>query len=205
MASLTTPLAVDPGRSQPPDPIGRLSTTPNLITILRTALAVGIATYALAEHNGTGLMVGYAVYWIGDVADGWTARRLRQETRLGAVLDIVGDRACTALLGATALTFAPHLWFLAALFFVSFMVIDTMLSLAFLAWPLLSPNDFHRVDRLVWRLNWWPPAKCLNTAAVVLLVIAGFPTVAYAVCIVVLASKVWSCRRVVEALGDRWP
>ena len=42
--------------------------------------------------------LAYAVYWVGDIADGWAARRLGQETRAGAVLDIVSDRACTAVL-----------------------------------------------------------------------------------------------------------
>ena len=43
-------------------------------------------------------VLAYAVYWVGDILDGWSARRLDQETRLGAVLDIVSDRACTSVL-----------------------------------------------------------------------------------------------------------
>ena len=54
-----------------------------------------------------------------------------------------------------------------AVFLLSFMVLDTMLSLAFLCWPVLSPNYFHLVDRTVWRLNWSPLAKAANTAGVV--------------------------------------
>ena len=55
----------------------------------------------------------------------------------------------------------------AVVFLLSFMVLDTMLSLAFLCWPILGPNDFHVVDRRVWLLNWSPPAKAANTAGVV--------------------------------------
>ena len=98
--------------------------------------------------------MAYVVYWIGDMADGWAARRLGQETRLGAVLDIVSDRACTSVLCVGLLTQLPAVLPLAVVFLLSFMVLDTMLSLSFLCWPLVSPNDFRRVDRRVWLLNW---------------------------------------------------
>ena len=52
-------------------------------------------------------------------------------------------------------------------FLLSFMVLDTMLSLAFLCWPVVSPNYFDAVDRRVWQLNWSPAAKAANTAGVV--------------------------------------
>ena len=61
---------------------------------------------------------------------------------------------------------------LAVVFLLSFMVLDTMLSLAFLCWPLVSPNDFHLVDHRVWRLNWSPLAKAANTAGVVVAIAA---------------------------------
>ena len=73
--------------------------------------------------------LAYAVYWLGDILDGWLARRLDQETRLGAVLDIVSDRACTALLCAGLLAHLPGAWVLAVAFLLSFAVLDTMLSL----------------------------------------------------------------------------
>ena len=44
-------------------------------------------------------------------------------------------------------------------FLLSFMVLDTMLSLAFLCWPVLSPNYFHLVDRRVWVFNWSPAGQ----------------------------------------------
>jgi CDP-diacylglycerol--glycerol-3-phosphate 3-phosphatidyltransferase len=56
-----------------------------------------------------------------------------------------------------------------ALFAVNFMVVDAFLSLAFLAWPLLSPNYFFLVDRLIWRWNWSKPAKVVNSALVAIL------------------------------------
>ena len=53
------------------------------------------------------LALAYAVYWVGDILDGWSARRLGQETRLGAVLDIVSDRACTSVLCVGLLAHLP--------------------------------------------------------------------------------------------------
>ena len=43
------------------------------------------------------------------------------------------------------------------------MVIDGFLSLAFLAWPITSPNYFYVVDRRLWLLNWSHPGKAVNS------------------------------------------
>ena len=111
---------------------------------------------AVARTDLAMLGLAYAVYWAGDVADGWLARRLGQETRTGAVFDIVGDRACTVLLCAGLVAARPGAWLVGAVFLVSFAVVDTMLSLSFLHWDLLGPNDFHRVDRTVWLVELVP-------------------------------------------------
>jgi len=89
----------------------------------------------------------------------------------------------------------------ALVFVLSFMVLDSMLSMAFLCWPVLSPNYFHVVDRRVWQLNWSPLAKAANTAGVVgALALELFP-VAFAVAVVVLGIKLWSARRVIRLLA----
>ena len=64
----------------------------------------------------------------------------------------------------------------------------------------VSPNEFHLVDRQVWRLNWSPPAKAVNTAAVVGAIVVGLPGVAVAVAVAVLGVKVFSAGRVVALL-----
>ena len=66
-----------------------LGTVPNIITVVRTVAAVVIGGAGVAASSLVLLAVAYAVYWVGDIADGWCARRLGQETRIGAVLDIV--------------------------------------------------------------------------------------------------------------------
>jgi CDP-diacylglycerol--glycerol-3-phosphate 3-phosphatidyltransferase len=178
----------------------RLESWPNAVTLARTVAAVGLGALAVAKADLMLLLVAYAVYWVGDVADGWLARHLDQETRVGAVFDIVGDRACTVLLCGGLLAARPGAWLVGAVFLVSFAVVDAMLSLSFLGWDLLGPNDFHRVDRTVWVLNWSPPAKALNTAGVVGLTVLGQYRGALVLATVVLVVKVWSGVRVAGLL-----
>lgn len=178
-----------------------LGTWPNLTTLVRTVLAVGLGAAAVARADVALLAAAYAVYWVGDVADGWLARRLGQETRVGAVFDIVGDRACTVLLCGGLVAARPDAWLVAGVFLVSFAVVDTMLSLSFLHWDLLGPNDFHLVDRTVWLLNWSPLAKTLNTAGVVGLILLGAYSAALGLAVAVLAVKVVSVARVASLLA----
>src|SRR6185312_15929307 len=69
--------------------VGPLRTVPNYITAVRTVAAVTVGVAALVAGSVVFLAVAYGIYWIGDMLDGWAARRLGQETRAGAVLDIV--------------------------------------------------------------------------------------------------------------------
>ena len=59
-------------------------------------------------------------------------------------------------------------------FLLQFMVVDCMLSLGFLRWPVLSPNYFGRWTGRSTCWNWSPPAKATNTAALILVVAAGW-------------------------------
>lgn len=182
-------------------PVGDVRTVANLVTLVRTVVAVALGTVAVGSGDLALLGLAYAVYWAGDILDGWVARRLGQETRLGAVLDIVSDRACTAVLCAGLVAHLPGVTPLAVVFLLSFMVLDTMLSLAFLCWPVQSPNDFHLVDHRVWRLNWSPAAKAANTAGVVGAVLLGAYAVGLVLAIAVLVTKLWSARRVLGLLA----
>jgi cardiolipin synthase (CMP-forming) len=183
--------------------LGSVHTVPNLITLIRTVLAVTIGLVGVTSHAPALLVLAYAVYWAGDILDGWSARRLGQETRLGAVLDIVSDRACTSVLCVGLLAHLPAVLPLGVVFLLSFMVLDTMLSLSFLCWPLVSPNDFHLVDHRVWLLNWSPAAKAVNTAGVVAAIALGAYTVGLAVALVVVGVKVWSAARVLRLVEEQ--
>ncbi len=167
----------------------------NLVTAVRTGIAVPLAMAAAVESSTTLLIAGYLVYWLGDIADGAVARWRDQETRIGAVLDIVSDRACGALLAVALATIRPQLWPALAIFLLQFMVLDGALSLSFLRWPILGPNDFHLVDRIVFRYNWSKPAKALNTAGVILAAAAGQPVLALVIAVAQVAVKAVSARR----------
>jgi CDP-diacylglycerol--glycerol-3-phosphate 3-phosphatidyltransferase len=143
---------------------------PNTITLVRTAAAITLACLGLAQHSLWLIAAAYAAYWIGDVLDGLSARLLHQETRFGAVFDIISDRACYGLAVAGLTAVKPDLVVPCIIFMVQFLVLDTMLSLSFLRWPLLSPNYFYQVHRGLYRWNWWPPAKVVNTTVLVLTV-----------------------------------
>ncbi|MBG6066967.1 CDP-alcohol phosphatidyltransferase family protein [Micromonospora ureilytica] len=180
--------------------VGPLRTVPNYITAIRTVAAVTVGIVALVSGSVALMAVSYGIYWIGDVLDGWTARRLGQETRAGAVFDIVSDRACTAVLCVGLVSLIPDVAVVAVVFLLSFLVLDTMLSLAFLCWPVLSPNYFHLVDRRVWALNWSPVAKVANTAGVIGAIAFEQYPLALGVAVAVVAVKLWSITAVVGLL-----
>jgi phosphatidylglycerophosphate synthase len=197
VASSTTAVPAVPGLL----PVGPFATVPNVVTVTRTVLAVLLGATAVASGDLLLLAVAYGVFWAGDIADGWSARRLGQETRAGAVFDIVCDRACTGILCVGLLASVPSALPVVVVFVLSFMVLDSMLSLAFLCWPVLSPNYFHVVDRRVWQLNWSPPAKAANTAGVVGALALELYAVAFVVAVVVVGIKIWSARRVIRLLA----
>ena len=169
-----------------------LVNVPNVITAVRTAGCVGLAVAALSHRSAPLLVAAYLIYWIGDILDGAAARALGQETRTGAVFDIVADRACTSACAAALVVLQPGTALPIAVFLAQFMVVDQLLSLMFLRWPLLSPNYFARVDGRIYRWNWSPPAKALNTAAVVILALVAPTAVAVAFALGVAVVKVVS-------------
>lgn len=170
-------------------------TAPNAITVLRTVISIVLAMAALTQSSPAFLVASYLVYWVGDMADGEVARRLGLETRIGAVFDIVADRANSLTCAACFVALDPRLAVPMAIYVIEFAVVDTMLSLGFLAFDVLGPNDFHRVDLLLWRWNWSRPAKALNTSCIVLACLAGQVGWATAFAGAVLVAKVWSCFR----------
>ncbi len=63
---------------------------PTALTLLRITLAPGIVLFLIERHFALAL-VCYLVAELTDVADGWVARRWRQITRLGTMLDPIVD------------------------------------------------------------------------------------------------------------------
>ena len=69
-----------------------LRTVANAITLLRIIISLLLFCAAAYQRNPMLNLAGLAVYWVGDVADGFLARKLNQETLFGAQWDILGDR-----------------------------------------------------------------------------------------------------------------
>lgn len=180
----TVPIAQEPWR-----------TPANVITAGRALGAVTVAVAALATGSTSLLVTAYLVYWALDIADGAVARRFDHETRLGAVLDITVDRASSLLCVGCFVVIRPELAVPLGIYVLEFAVVDTILSLGFLAFPVRGPNDMHLVDPTLWLWNWSPPAKAVNTASIVLLCLLGQPVLASLCAAAVLAGKVWSCCR----------
>jgi len=148
----------------------------NLVTFVR--LAGALAAFGLAMTGGGERWnyVGLAIYWVGDILDGQVARRTKQETVLGAEFDILADRLSVSLFYLIYVSAHPEKAIVALLFLTEFMVFDHWLSNQFTFFGLNSPNDFHRVDRVIWAWLWSVPGKALNTGAVTLLtVLAASP------------------------------
>jgi len=148
-----------------------LVTWPNIITALRTLVALSLTALALPKQSVTLLLVGLFVHWGGDVLDGSVARWLHQETRGGALFDVLADRVCALAFWLPWAAWHPDVVWPIALYVLEFALADALLSVMWLAWPLVSCNYVDRVDPVVHRLNWWPPAKAVNTAGLLVLVV----------------------------------
>ncbi|HZJ04035.1 MAG TPA: CDP-alcohol phosphatidyltransferase family protein [Nocardioidaceae bacterium] len=150
----------------------RLGTSATVVTGVRTLAAVAIAGAAVHQDSLELLIVSLAVYWVGDLLDGFVARVRGCETRIGAVMDIACDRLCAAAFYLGLAWTNPEFAAPVLIFLSEFIIIDLFLSLAFLAWPIRSPNYFYVVDRPLWLWNWSKPGKAANSAifAVILLV-----------------------------------
>lgn len=185
-----------PGHREIPRPeIERVATPATLLTFARTAVAVALALAAAHERSLALLLWSLAAYWVGDVADGELARRLDVETRTGAVLDILCDRFCAACLYLGIAWYDSGTIVPVGLYLGEFLVVDMFLSLAFLAWPVNSPNYFYVVDERIWRWNWSKPAKAVNSSAFAILLIATRnPWLTSAVALALVTLKVISLR-----------
>jgi len=149
----------------------RLGTSANVITLIRTVAAVTVLGGAAQRHSLTLLLVGLGIYWAGDILDGTVARVFGCETRVGAVLDILSDRFCAGAFYLGLAWLMPSLAWPILLYLAEFMVVDCFLSLAFLAWPIRSPNYFYVVDRRLWLWNWSKSGKAVNSAIFAVLLV----------------------------------
>ncbi len=175
-------------------------TWPNLVTGVRVAAALGCFVTAALRGSEAWNFAGLALYWLLDIADGGIARALRQETRIGAQLDILSDRLLIGSFYANYLRWHPGMAVPIALHLLQFVVLDQYLSHQFMRWPCLSPNYFHEVDRPIWTWNWSPAGKVANgalvTGAILVAAWAGWSWIVPAlVSAAVISVKIWSTIR----------
>jgi CDP-diacylglycerol---glycerol-3-phosphate 3-phosphatidyltransferase len=177
----------------------RLLTGATVITAVRTIASVVLAAAAAQQQSLTLLVVSLGVYWVGDMLDGLYARVRDCETRIGAVLDIMCDRLNAAAFYLGLAWLQPDLSPAIFVYLAEFMVVDCFLSIAFLAWPVRSPNYFFVVDRPIWLWNWSKPAKAVNSALfAVLLLATGWMWVGLAIASALLVLKCASLHRLVR-------
>jgi CDP-diacylglycerol---glycerol-3-phosphate 3-phosphatidyltransferase len=174
----------------------RLLTSATIITFVRTVASVALAAYAAYDESLKLLVIALVVYWAGDSLDGFVARIRGCETRMGAVLDILSDRFCAAAF-YIGLVWLHHEYAVPVFIYLAeFMVVDCFLSLAFLAWPVRSPNYFYVIDRPIWLWNWSKPGKAVNSSLfAVLLLVTQMPWLGAVIALGLLVLKVVSLVR----------
>lgn len=173
----------------------RLWTGATVITLVRTVVSLALCLYAAVDESLTLLVVGLVVYWVGDMADGGYARLRDCETRIGGTLDIMCDRVNCAGFYLGLAWLQPEMVLPVGVYLFNFLVVDMFLSLAFLAWPIRSPNYFYVVDRRLYLWNWSKPAKAVNSALfAVLLLVTGWWQVGLVIALALLVLKCVSLR-----------
>jgi hypothetical protein len=121
-----------------------------------------------------------------------------QETRFGAVFDVVCDRINCVSCALVFLQFVDAPWPI-AVFLFQFVVVDLPLTLLPMRWPVLSPNYIFLIDRLAHTLNWHVFAKVTNTTLLVLLLVfVPDQRVALLAASTVLVIKLYSLVRVLR-------
>ena len=174
----------------------RVATSATLVTGVRTVLSVTLAGVAAHERSLELLVTALVVYWLGDMLDGFVARVRGCETRIGATLDILCDRFCAAAFYIGLIWLEPQFTPAVLIYLAEFMVVDCFLSLAFLAWPVRSPNYFFVIDRPLWLWNWSKPGKAVNSSLfAVLLLVTGWVWVGVAIATALLVMKTMSLVR----------
>jgi CDP-diacylglycerol--glycerol-3-phosphate 3-phosphatidyltransferase len=175
--------------------VERLWTGATVITFVRTVASLALCLVAAVEADRTLLIAGLVVYWVGDMADGGYARLFDCETRMGGVIDIMCDRINCAAFYLGLAWLEPEMALPVAVYLFNFMVIDMFLSMAFLAWPIRSPNYFYVVDQRIYTWNWSKPAKAVNSSLfAVLLLVTGWWQVGLVIAIALVVLKCVSLR-----------
>jgi CDP-diacylglycerol--glycerol-3-phosphate 3-phosphatidyltransferase len=181
-------------RPRPPESI---YSEPNIVTLIRLGASLVFFVLAAVKNNPTLNFVGLGIHWLGDLLDGKWARLAKQETILGAEIDIIADRVETLFFYVNFLRFQPALYLPVAVYLVDFAFVDFYLSYQFVKYDIISPNYFYEVDRTVYILNFSPLGKFCNSTVVTLTLIflPRLQLMALAFACALIAVKVYSIKR----------
>jgi len=144
---------------------------PNAITLARIIICLPLFAFASSSQNSFWNFVGLGLHWALDGLDGYLARTLNQETRFGAQIDIIADRAMVAFFYINYLPTHPQLTAPIVIYLMLYGFVDYFLSNQFMQWGLLSPNYFYQADPTVWLFNWSTPGKFVNSGLFTVLVL----------------------------------
>jgi CDP-diacylglycerol--glycerol-3-phosphate 3-phosphatidyltransferase len=183
----------------------RLFTGATIITFVRTVATLVLSLWGAYDGSLTLLVAGLVTYWVGDTLDGEWARLFDCETRMGGLIDMICDRlSCAAFyLGLAWLQPTPFfgdepmelIAIPVGVYLFEFMVVDMFLSLAYLAWPIRSPNYFYVVDRRIYLWNWSRLGKAANSGLfAILLLVTGWWWLGLIIAVALLVLKCVSLR-----------
>lgn len=180
-----------------PKPPESTFSVPNIITLLRLGLSLTFFVLAIHKMDPLYNFIGLGIHWFGDVLDGFYARTFKQETILGAEIDIIADRVEILFFYVIFLVFNPGLFLPVLIYVIDFAFVDFYLSYQFNKYPIISPNYFYKVDRLVYKLNFSNPGKFCNSTVITLLLIflPQFKYVTAFLAAVLVGVKVFSIHR----------
>ncbi len=143
----------------------------NILTLLRLAFSLFFFTLAVLNSNEMYNFIGLAVHLIGDYLDGLCARTLKQETLLGAEIDLIADRVEALFFYVNFIYFNQVIYIPVVIYIIDYAFVDFYLSYQFIKYDIISPNYFYKVDKTVYLLNYSPVGKFCNSTVVVLMLI----------------------------------
>ena len=172
---------------------GRLLTLPNLITVVR-ALLIPVIAYMLATRSFGWALVLFITCAVGDLIDGFLARRWNQRTRFGAIADPVADKL--TMLTVTLMLAAEGLlpgWLAAAVIARDVIIVFGAVAFHFLIHEFeMAPT---RLSKLNTALEFTVLTGVLVDAAGIIEISAGLEPAYSALALTILASGlhyVWS-------------
>ena len=180
-----------------------IMTLASAVTARRLAVTLYFAMAAFSSLSWSPVLYAIVAYWLGDILDGLVARLTHRETVIGAIFDIAADRLSAIIIYMLLIQLLPSLALPIMIYLVGFAIIDTILSMSFLKFHILSINYFYLVDEDIYRWNWSVVAKALTSSAFLLITImVQQPVISLVVAIAICGVKMYSLRRLQHVLAD---